>query len=79
MAANDLSKSPPDAIAEHRAAQRLLNTETEAAQRQLAGAKEYCEVGTGAAFPGAVYGIELSASHEPRLARKFQAPGTIRA
>jgi hypothetical protein len=36
-------------------------------------------VGTGSALPGAVHGIEFSAPHKPRLARKFHAPGTIRA
>jgi len=79
MAAHDFSNSPPDAIAHHRPAQRLLNAETEAGYRQLIGAKENCEVGTGSALPGAVHGIELAAPHEPRLARKFHPPGTIRA
>lgn len=45
MAAHDLSHSPPDAVAYHRTAQGLLDTETEAAHRQQVGAKEYCEVG----------------------------------
>jgi hypothetical protein len=45
----------------------------------LVGAKKNCEVGTGSALPGAVHGIELTAAHQPRLARKFQAPGTTRA
>jgi len=79
MAAHDLSNSSPDAIAHHRPAERLFNAETETAYRQLIGAKENCEVGTGSALPGAVHGIELAAPHEPRLARKFHPPGTIRA
>jgi len=79
MATNDLSNSPPHAIAHHRATQRFLNAEAKAARRQLVGAKKNCEVGTGSALPGAVHGIEIAAPHQPRLARKFQAPGTTRA
>jgi len=79
MAAHDLSDSSPDAIAHHRPAQRLFDAEAEAAHRQLIGAKENCEVGAGSALSGAVYGIELAAPHEPRLARKFHPPRTIRA
>ena len=79
MAAYDLSNAPPDAIAHHRAAQRFFNAEAEAAHWQLVGAKKNCEVGTGSALPGAVHGIELAAPHQPRLARKFRAPGATRA
>lgn len=79
MAAHDLSNSPPDAITYHRPAQGLLDAETEAAHRQLVDAKENCEVGTRAALSGAVYGIEIAAPHQPRLAREFHAPGIIRA
>ena len=79
MAPHDLSHAPPDAVAYHRAAQRLFNAETEAAHRQLVGAKKNCEVGTGPAFPGAIHGVEFAAPHQPRLAWKLQAPGTIRA
>ncbi len=79
MATHDLSHAPPDAIAHHRLAQRLFDAEAEAAHRQLVGAKKNCEVGTGSALPGAVHGIELTAPHQPRLARKLQAPGTRRA
>src|ERR1700719_350566 len=67
MPAHDLSHAPPDAIAHHRAAQRLLDAETEAAARKLIRAKKKGEVGTRAAFPGAVHGIELSAPHQPRF------------
>jgi hypothetical protein len=79
MAAHDLSHSPPHAIAHHRPAQRLFDAETEAAHRQLIGAKKNCEVGTGSALPGAVHGIEISAPHKARLARKVHAPGATRA
>ena len=79
MAAHDLSHAPPDAVADHRPAQRLFNAETEAAHGHLVGAKKNCEVGTRSALPGAVHGIEFAAPHQPRLARKFQAPGITRA
>jgi len=79
MAAHDLSHSPPHAIAHHRPAQRLFDAETEAAHRQLVGAKKNCEVGTGTALPGAVHGIEIAAPHQPRLARKVHAPSATRA
>jgi len=79
MAAYDLANAPPDAVAHHRAAQRFFDAEAEAAHRRLVGAKKNCEVGTGSALPGAVHGIEFAAPHQPRLARKFQKPGTTRA
>jgi hypothetical protein len=79
MAAYDLANAPPDAVAHHRAAQRFFDAEAEAARRQLIGAKKNCEVGTGSALSGAVHGIEIAAPHQPRLARKFQAPGATRA
>jgi hypothetical protein len=79
MAPYDLSNSPPDAIAYHRAAQRPLDAEAEAAHGQMVGAGKNCEVGTGSALSGAVNGIEVAALHQPRLARKFQKPGAIRA
>lgn len=79
MAPHDLSNSPPDAIADDRSAQRLLDAEAEAAHRQMIGTKENCEVGTGSALSGAVNGIEVAALHQPRFARKFQTPGAIRA
>jgi hypothetical protein len=44
----------------------------------LVRAKKNGEVGIRAALPGAVYGVKLSAPHQPRLARKIQAPRAIR-
>jgi hypothetical protein len=38
--------------------------------RQFIRAKENREEGIRAALPGAVYGVKLSAPHQPRLARK---------
>ncbi len=78
MAAHDFPHAPPDAIAHHRAAQCLLDAESEAAVRQLVRAKKNGEVGIRAALPGPVYGVKLSAPHQPRLARKIQATGAIR-
>jgi hypothetical protein len=73
MAAHDLADAPPDTIAYHRAAERFLDAETETALRRLVGAKKNREVGTRAALPGAVHGVEFSAPHQPRFAREFQA------
>jgi hypothetical protein len=79
MAAHYLSCAPPDAIAHHRAAEFFLDAEAESAVRQLVGAKKNGEVGTRAALSGAVYGVEFSAPHQPRLAREFQALRLSRA
>jgi acetyl esterase/lipase len=78
MAAHDLADAPPDTIAHHRAAERFLDAEAETALRQLVGAKKNGEVGTRAALPGAVHGIEFSAPHQPRSTREFQAPRLTR-
>jgi hypothetical protein len=79
MAAHDLANSPPDTITHYRATQGLLEAEAKAALRQLIRAKENSEVGTRAALPGAVHGVKLSAPHQPRFARKLQAPRASRA
>jgi hypothetical protein len=78
MAAHDFPHAPPDAIAHHRATQCLLDAESKAGVRQLVRAKKNGEVGIRAAFPGAVYGVEVSAPQQPRLARKIQATRAIR-
>ena len=78
MATHDFSHSPPDAIARYCAAERLLDAESKAAVRQLVRAKKNGEVGIRAALPGPVHGVKLSAPHQPRLARKIQAPRAIR-
>jgi hypothetical protein len=79
MAADNLSQAPPDAIAHHRPAQRLFYAEAEPANRQLIGAKKNGEVGTRAAFPGAIHGVKLAAPDQPRIARKIQARVATRA
>jgi hypothetical protein len=79
MAAHNLTNAPPDAIAHYRAAELLLDAEAKTALRQLVGAKKNSKVGTRAALPGAVYGIEFAAPHQPRVAREFQAPRITRA
>jgi len=79
MTAHDLSHPPPDAIAHHRAAQRLLDAEAEAALRQLVRAKENSEVGTRAALSGAVHSVKFSPPHQTRRAGKLQAPRITRA
>jgi hypothetical protein len=70
VAAHDLAQAPPDTIAHYRAAQGLLDAESETALRQFVGAKKNCKVGTRTALSGAVDGIKFSAPHQPRLARK---------
>jgi hypothetical protein len=74
MAAHDFPHTPPDAIAHNRPAQRLLDAESKPALRQLIRAKKNGEVGIRAALPGAVYGVKISAPHQPRLTRKIQPP-----
>src|SRR5215469_16536786 len=70
VAANHFAQTPPDAVAHHRAAERLLNADAKAALWQFVGAQENCEVGTRAAPSGAVHGVKLAAPHQPRLTRK---------
>jgi hypothetical protein len=74
VAADDFAHASADAIAHHRAAQRLLDAESEPALRQFICAKKYSEVGTRAALAVLVDDIKLSAPHQPRLARKLQPP-----
>src|SRR6266852_2218411 len=78
VATHDFPHAPPDAIAHHRAAEGLLDAEAEAAAGQLIRAKKNGEVGTRAAFPGAVHHVKLSAPHQPRFTRKAQASRAIR-
>src|SRR4029077_16789545 len=52
--------------------------ESKAAVRQLVRAKKNGEMGIRAALPGPVHGVKVSAPHQPRLARKIQAPRAIR-
>src|SRR5882762_7777243 len=74
MAAHNFPHAPPDAIAHNRPAQRLLDAESKSAVRQFIRAKKNGEVGIRAALPGAVYGVKISAPHQPRLTRKIQSP-----
>jgi hypothetical protein len=79
MAAHDLPRAPPDAIAHYRAAEFFPDAEAEPAMRQLVGAKKNGEMGTRAALSRAVHGVEFTAPHQPRLAREFQALRLSRA
>jgi hypothetical protein len=78
MAAHDFPHAPPDAIAHNRPAQRLLDAESKSAVRQFIRAKKNGEVGIRAALPGTVYGVKISAPHQPRLSRKIQSPRSKR-
>jgi len=60
MTAHDFTQSPPDAIAHHRAAQCLLNAETEAIQGQFVGTNKDGEVGTGKARTGLINAVKIS-------------------
>jgi len=79
MAAHDFSDAPPDTISHYRAAQSFFYAEAKATLRQLIGAKKNCEMGTRTALSGTIYGVKLSTPHQPRAARKLQAPRLIRA
>jgi hypothetical protein len=70
MAAHDFPHTPPDAIAHHRAAKCLLDAESKPAVRQFIRAKKNGEERIRAALSGAVHGVKLYATHQPRLARK---------
>jgi hypothetical protein len=78
MAAHDFPHAPPDAIAHHRTAERLLDAESETAMRQLVRAKKNGKVGIRAALPGPVNGVKFSGPHQTRFARKIQSPRAIR-
>jgi len=72
VAAHDFPHPPAHAVAHHRAAQRLLDAESEAADRLSTGANENGEVGTRAALAGAIHFVELAFPHQPHFARKRQ-------
>jgi hypothetical protein len=63
------SNAAPDTIARHRSAQCSLDTEAEAALRQVVRFQEHGEVGTRAALPVAVYNVEIRLAHDARAAR----------
>ena len=73
VAAHDFPQSPADAVAHHRAAECLLDTEAETAQGKFVATDENSKVGTREALPGAVHGVEIAASHQAGFARKRQA------
>ena len=62
------AQPPANPVANHGAAERSLNAEPETAHRQIIRFREYGEIGTGAALPTAVDGVEL------RLAAEFAGP-----
>ena len=71
MTANDLAQAPSHAVTHHCTAECLFDAEAEATERQFIGTKKDGEVGTRAALPGAVYGVKLTAAHQPNVARKL--------
>jgi hypothetical protein len=79
MTTNGVSQAPPNTISHYRAAERLLDAEAEAALGQLIGAKKNNEVRTGTPASSAIDGVEVSAAHQARAARKAEALDFIRA
>ena len=73
LTAHYFAQSPPDAVAHHRAAQCLLDAETETVQGKFVRTSKDGEVGTREALSRAVYAVEVTAVHQARLARKRQA------
>jgi len=69
MQPDRFSHPPPDTIAHHRSTQRPLDAEAEAAERQVVRFQEHGEVGTRAALPVAVNGVEVRLAHDSRAAR----------
>ena len=84
MEPDHLADAPPDAIPHYRAAETALDTEAEAALRQIIRFRENGEMGTGTALPMAVNRVEICFAHQlalhrgPSTARELE-PGVIRA
>jgi hypothetical protein len=73
MTTNSLPQATANTIAHYRAAESLFNAESETALRQLIGAKKSNEVRAGTPSAGAIDGVEISAAHQARVARKLKA------
>jgi len=69
VAADNFSQSPPNAVSQHRTAQRFLYAETKAADGFSTGSDENSKVRTRAALAGAVHFVEFAFPHQPRFAR----------
>jgi hypothetical protein len=76
--ANHFAKAAANAIAHHRAAERALDAEAEAAVRQIVRFRENGEVGIGTALPMTVNRVEVCLAHEAHRER-IRQPGSIRA
>jgi len=79
MTTNSFPQATANTIAHYRAAESLFNAEAEAALRQLIGAKKSNEVRAGTPSAGAIDSVEISATHQARVARKLKAGHFIRA
>jgi hypothetical protein len=73
MTTNGLPQATANTIAHYRPAQSLFYAEAKAALRQLIGAKKSNEVRAGTPSAGAIDGVEISAAHQARVARKEKA------
>ena len=79
MTTNGFAQPPPNTISHYRAAESFFDAEAEAALWQLIGSKKNHEVRTGTPAAGAIDGVEISAAHQARVARKVEARSFIRA
>ena len=72
MTTNGLPQTAPNTISHNCTAESLFYAETEAAVRQLIGAKKNNEVRTGTTPAGAIDGVEIPAADEANVARESQ-------
>ena len=79
MHTEDFAHAPLDAVAYHRATQRLLHADAETAVCQSIGAKKDKELGTRTPLTAAVHCLVVGAAHNPRGAGKPLFPGGLAA
>lgn len=85
MQPDNFANAPANPIADYRTAESALDTESEAALRQIIGLRKNGEVGTGTAFPMAIDRVEIRFARKlargsgKRGARRIGKPEFIRA
>jgi len=72
IAPQDFADAAPNAIAYHRAPQRLLHADAEAAARETVRAIENCKLRTGAPLATAMHGLKIRAAQQARVPGKPQ-------
>jgi len=63
MQSHHFSNAPPNTVAGYRSTQCSLDAESKAALRQVVRSQEHGEMGTRAALPVAVNGVEVRLAH----------------